>query len=298
MKIDFETTLHDYRYRVDQSLKAAITHATAPASVLREAMLYSTLNSGKRLRPTLVYAVGQALGQQLEQLDHIAAAVECIHSYSLIHDDLPAMDDDSLRRGKPTCHIAFGEAVAILAGDALQTLAFELLASSKKSTLPPQQQLKLIQVLASCAGSAGMIGGQSLDLLAEGKNISSSSLEQIHALKTGALIKASILMGAIGAGCEDQSTLHTLKQFAEHIGLAFQLQDDLLDITGSRKKIGKNTQQDLKQHKATYAILFGIEATQSKINALMASATSDLETLNVDTAFLKILCEKLISRES
>lgn len=298
MKIDFETMLSDYRHRVDQSLTTAITAATVPASILREAMLYATLNGGKRLRPTLVYAVGQALGQHPAQLDNIAAAIECIHSYSLIHDDLPAMDDDSLRRGKPTCHIAFGEATAILAGDALQTLAFELLASSEKFILPAQQQLKLIQVLASCAGSAGMIGGQSLDLLAEGKNISIAELEQIHALKTGALIKASIMMGAIGAGCQNESTLKTLKQFAEHIGLAFQLQDDLLDITGSRKKIGKNTQQDLKQHKATYAILFGTEATQSKINTLMASAMSALATLNLDTAFLNTLCKKLISRDS
>lgn len=295
---DFESTLSHYRHRVDQTLKTAITAATTPTSLLREAMLYSTLNGGKRLRSTLVYAVGQALGQHPEQLDDIAAAIECIHSYSLIHDDLPAMDDDSLRRGKPTCHIAFGEATAILAGDALQTLAFTLLASPQKTTLSSQQQLKLIQVLATCAGGTGMVGGQSLDLLAEGKNISVTDLEQIHALKTGALIKASILMGAIGAGCEDQFTSQILEQFAEHIGLAFQLQDDLLDITGSRKKIGKNTQQDLKQHKATYAIMFGIEATQSRINALMASAMSDLALLNINTAFLKTFCEKLISRDN
>ncbi|OGT46585.1 MAG: hypothetical protein A3E82_08845, partial [Gammaproteobacteria bacterium RIFCSPHIGHO2_12_FULL_38_11] len=223
-------------------------------------------------------------------------AIECIHSYSLIHDDLPAMDDDSLRRGKPTCHIVFGEATAILAGDALQTLAFELLASPQKTILSSQQQLKLIQVLAACAGS--MVGGQSLDLLAEGKNISITDLEQIHTLKTGALIKASILIGAIGAGCEDQSTLQILEQFAKHIGLAFQLQDDLLDIIGSRKKMGKNTQQDLKHHKATYATLFGIETTQAKINALMTSAMSDLALLNINSPFLNTLCEKLICRDN
>lgn len=295
---DFEATLRDYRHRVDQSLKLAITAATAPTSLLREAMLYSTISGGKRLRPILIYAVGNAFGQHSAQLDHIAAAIECIHSYSLIHDDLPAMDDDNLRRGKPTCHIVFGEATAILAGDALQTLAFELLASPKKSTLPPQQQLKLIQVLATCAGGIGMVGGQSLDLLAEGKNISITELEEIHALKTGALIKASIIMGAIGAGCENQSTLQLLEQFAERIGLAFQLQDDLLDITGSSKKIGKNTQQDLKQNKATYPILFGIEATQSKINILIEAAISNLTSLNIDTTFLKTLCEKLVSRDS
>lgn len=294
---NFEATLQNYHHRVDHTLKNAILTATSP-SLLQEAMIYSALNGGKRLRPTLVYAVGHALGQSLEQLDNIAAAVECIHAYSLIHDDLPAMDDDNLRRGKPTCHIVFGEATAILAGDALQTLAFELLASPTSTTLTAQQQLKLIQILAACAGGAGMAGGQSLDLLAEEKQISVDELKQIHTLKTGALIKASILMGAIGAGCEDAFTLNTLEQFAKHIGLAFQLQDDLLDITGSAKKIGKNIQQDVKHRKATYAILLGLEATQSKINTLMTSALENLTSLSADTTFLKMLCERLVCRDS
>lgn len=297
-KADFENTLDQYHSRVNETLKGAIMGATAPNSLLREAMLYATLNGGKRLRPILTYGIGTALGQNLATLDPIATAVECIHASSLVHDDLPAMDDDSLRRGKPTCHIAFGEATAILVGDSLQILAFELLSLSTPDSLLPQHQLKLVHILARCAGSAGMVGGQSLDLLAEGKKISAAELEEIHALKTGALIKASILMGAVGAGCEDQSILHTVEQFAENIGLAFQLQDDLLDITGSSKKIGKKTQQDLKQNKATYPILFGIEATQSKINTLMESARSNLASLPADTSFLTMLCEKLLSRES
>ena len=293
---DFETTLRDYRYRVDQAMQTAIISATEPNSLLCESMLYATQNGGKRLRPTLIYATGEAFGQTRQSLDNIAAAIECIHTFSLIHDDLPAMDDDSLRRGKPTCHIVFGEATAILAGDALQALAFELLAT-ENTPLPPHLRLKLVQVLAIHAGGAGMAGGQSLDMLAEGKSITATELEHIHQLKTGALIKASILMGAIAAGCEDSAALAKLEQSGDDIGLAFQLQDDLLDIVGSSKKIGKNTKQDVKHHKATYPILFGIKATESKINALISSAIHTFQSLHANTAFLETLCLHLLSRD-
>lgn len=293
---DFDATLQDYRHRLDQTLTAAVIRATEPKSHLRETMLYAIQNGGKRLRPVFVYTVGQTFGLSLAALDPIAAAVESIHTYSLIHDDLPAMDDDILRRGKPTCHIAFGEAAAILAGDAFNTLAFDLLSTENNHALPAERSLQLVQLLATHAGGIGMIGGQSLDILAEGKTISLAELEHIHQLKTGALIKASILMGAIAAGCQP-AILSKLAQFAEHIGLAFQLQDDLLDITGSSKKLGKHTQQDAKQHKATYAILFGIEETRVKINALISSAISILDALDVDTGFLGQLCLYLLARD-
>src|SRR3990167_4018014 len=224
--------MNNYRERVENTLKQAI-FSTNHAPFLQKAMAYSALNGGKRLRPIFVYATAACFGKITPDLDLIAAAIECIHCYSLIHDDLPAMDDDNLRRGKPTCHIAFGEATAILAGDALHALAFELL--SKPSSISASTQLKIIQVVATHAGLSGIAAGQSLDLLAEGKKLSACELEHIHHLKTGALISASVTIGALGAGCENESILKTLDQFSNRIGLAFQLQDDLLDVTGNSK---------------------------------------------------------------
>lgn len=283
-----------YRERVERTLKNAIYSANQ-SNLLREAMAYSTLNGGKRLRPILVYATAACFGKIDNALDPIAAAIECIHCYSLIHDDLPAMDDDNLRRKKPTCHIAFGEATAILAGDALQTVAFDLL--SRPSTIPAHTQLKIIQTVALHAGASGMVAGQSLDLLAEGKKLSADELDHIHRLKTGALIKASVKIGALGAGCEDQKILETLDQFANRLGLAFQLQDDLLDVTGNSKNLGKNTGQDAKHEKATYAILLGIEATQNRIHTLMNEAIALLKSLPQDTTQLEMVCDELICRE-
>lgn len=292
--INFIDTLQTYRERVDNTLIKAINSANA-SMLLQKAMHYSALNSGKRLRPILVYCVGHSLGQTLDALDSIAAAIECVHCYSLIHDDLPAMDNDQLRRGKPTVHIAFGEATAILAGDALQTMAFDLL-SIKNKCIAADLQLKIIQTLASHAGASGMIGGQSLDLLAEGKKISADEMEHIHHLKTGSLIKASVVMGALGAACTDEKILSTLEKFSEKMGLAFQLQDDLLDIIGNTKNIGKQTGQDIKHNKATYAILFGIEHTQNRVKSLMNEAITLLQSLPHDTTFLQQLCEFLMSR--
>lgn len=289
--------LSSYHERIDHTLKNAIIEVECASPLLREAMLYSALNGGKRLRPLLVYATGNCFGQTLDALDAIAAAIECIHCYSLIHDDLPAMDDDNLRRGKATSHIVFGEAMAILAGDALQSLAFDLL-STQKPFVSPHIQLHIIQTLARHAGAAGMVDGQSLDLLAEGKKITASALEQIHHLKTGALIRASVTMGALGAGCEDKNTLDTLDQFATKLGFAFQLQDDLLDIIGNSKKLGKNTGQDVKLQKATHALLFGVESTQNRIRLLMDEAITLLELLPQDTAPLKELCDYLMHRET
>lgn len=287
--------INNYRERVENTLKTAI-FATNHAEFLQKAMAYSALNGGKRLRPQLVYATATCFGKITPALDLISAAIECIHCYSLIHDDLPAMDDDNLRRSKPTCHIAFGEATAILAGDALQTLAFELL--SKPSEIPASTQIKIIQTVATHAGLSGMAAGQSLDLLAEGKKLSAHELEHIHHLKTGALISASVHIGALGAGCEDVLILKTLDQFSNRVGLAFQLQDDLLDVTGNSKNLGKNTGQDAKHEKATYAILLGVDATRQKIRTLMQEAMTLLKSLSQNTSQLELLCNNLITREN
>lgn len=290
----FFETLRSYRDRVDHTLKKAILTAHN-AELLQKAMRYSALNGGKKLRPILVYATAACFGAVTEALDNMAAAIECVHCYSLVHDDLPAIDNDTLRRGKPTCHIAFGEATAILAGDALQTMAFELL--SQESTIPAQTRIKIIYTLAVNAGASGMVAGQSLDLVAEGKKLSANALDHIHHLKTGALIQASVMMGALGAGCEDESVLKKLNEFAYRLGLAFQLQDDLLDITGDRKNLGKNTGQDAKHNKASYATLLGIDATQQRIQQLMGEAITLLKSLSLNTIQLEMLCDQLICRE-
>lgn len=291
---EFANTLSHYRERVNHTLTTVIAKKSG-SPLLCEAMQYAALNGGKRLRPVLVYAIGQCFNVPCEQFDLIAAAVECIHCYSLIHDDLPAMDDDNLRRGKPTCHIIFDEATAILAGDALQTLAFELL--SQPTTLPAKTQLNMIHLLAMYSGADGMGAGQSLDLLAEGKNISAAALEKIHQLKTGALIKASVMMGALGASRNDAQTLQTLDRFSQHLGFAFQLQDDLLDAIGDTKNTGKSAKQDIKKHKATFATCFGIAKTQEKINELTQAAIQALQSLKEETAFLQMLCQNLIHRD-
>ncbi len=280
--------LKNYRVRVEKILERVLEQSGNTSTRLHQAMRYVMLNGGKRLRPILVYATGECFGQSLDQLDLIAASVECIHGYSLIHDDLPAMDDDDLRRGKPTCHIAFDEATAILAGDALQSLAFELIATSNN--------IKLVKILADSSGASGMVGGQMLDLQAEGKKISRAELENIHFLKTGALIQASVTMGAVAAGVEDEATLNTLKIFSQSIGLAFQLQDDLLDVIGEEKNIGKNIGQDIKLQKSTYAILEGVDATRARVEALTKQAIAALKTLTQNTATLEMIAYYLMNR--
>lgn len=290
-------TLNVYRARVETTLSQRLAINTAACEQLNAAMAYSTLNAGKRLRPILVYAAGTCFGQSEKLLDYAAAAIECIHCYSLIHDDLPAMDDDSLRRGKPTCHIAFDEATAILAGDALQSLAFEFLSSYQNTNLSVSAQLKLFQLLATASGANGMVAGQSLDLKAEGKILSADEMENIHHLKTGALIQTSLLMGAAAAECFDQTHLSQLATFGRLLGLAFQLQDDLLDSIGQAEQLGKNPGQDSKHHKATYTTLFGEATTRSRIKTLTETAINSLDTLPQDTTLLKTLCLELMHRK-
>jgi len=243
-------------------------------STLKDAIAYSINNGGKRFRPALVYSTLEALGCDHTLGDDLAAAIECIHTYSLIHDDLPAMDDDELRRGQPTCHIKFDEATAILAGDALQALAFELIADSDK--LSDIQKVKAIQVLAKASGAAGMVGGQAHDFASEGKQLTQIELEQVHNKKTGALIAACTEMAAIAANASEY-TYQALKEFSLTLGLAFQVADDILDITSSTEVLGKPQGADHELDKATYPKLLTLKGAQNYLEQLKKKALHLLE---------------------
>ncbi|SBS26333.1 Farnesyl diphosphate synthase [Marinomonas spartinae] len=247
------------RQRVDCYLKQTLD-LYQPAASLQTAMDYSLFNGGKRIRPMLTYASAALFAEPTPLTDACAAAIESIHAYSLIHDDLPAMDDDDLRRGKPTCHIQFDEATAILAGDALQTFAFELL--SCPSLNQAQRQLQLIQELARASGRHGMVTGQMIDLSNVGQDINIQALEEMHAHKTGALIRASVRMGAISVGLEDANQLAALDDYANAIGLAFQVQDDIIDITSDTQTLGKTQFADADANKPTYPKLLGLEGAK------------------------------------
>ncbi|MGS0495940.1 (2E,6E)-farnesyl diphosphate synthase [Pseudoalteromonas sp. S1727] len=263
---------------------------------IKQATHYSVLNGGKRLRPFLVYATGRMLGAKHQDLDVLAAAIECIHSYSLVHDDLPAMDDDDLRRGRPTCHIVYGEAQAILAGDALQTLAFDLIANHVFD-VPAQQQLKMIATLAKASGIEGMVGGQALDIVATNKAVSLAELERIHQLKTGALLNCAITLGALCAKGVEQKTLIQLKQFGDAIGLAFQVQDDILDIEGDTQVLGKPQGSDVAANKATYPALLGLAGAKQKAQLLLEQALRALADIDADTTELEHLAKYIVERE-
>lgn len=283
--------------RVNEFLSEQLNSYEGVGSPLVEAMAYAVLLGGKRVRPFLIYATGKMLGVPLAQLDHSAAAMEAIHAYSLVHDDLPAMDNDALRRGQPTCHIAFDEATAILAGDALQTFAFSLL--SQDQNLSAEQKVRQIQQLANAAGAKGMCLGQSLDLLSENKSVSLAELERIHRNKTGALITASVLMGFnLSAYADDRQIQQHLTDYANAIGLAFQVQDDILDIIGQKEKIGKTVGADELLNKSTYPKLLGLEGAQAKAQALYQAALAALAPLPFDSQPLAELAAFIVQRES
>lgn len=266
------------------------------SGTLLQAMDYSMAAGGKRLRPALAWGACQSLARPIELADRAAIAVEMIHCYSLIHDDLPAMDDDDLRRGQPSCHIAFGEAQAILAGDALNTLAFQALADPNLNLLPLANLPHAITTLARCAGPEGMVDGQSLDLLAEGLALERSQLEQIHRRKTAALIRASAELGGL-AGQADNLQLSALIEFAETLGLAFQVQDDILDVTSTSEQLGKPAGSDVEQDKATYVELLGLSGAQSLVDELFEAAQeSALQLPNPDP--LKQILSKLVQRQA
>lgn len=264
------------RVRAEAALARALPREDAAPVELHRAMRYAVLGGGKRLRALLVYATGQAFGADLQRLDAPACAVEIIHAYSLVHDDLPAMDNDDLRRGQPTCHIAFGEAMAILAGDALQALAFECIAQDAQLDVEAATRVDMLRVLAAACGSQGMAGGQAFDLAAVGQRISDVQLERMHVYKTGALIRASVRLGALAAGCDDKSTLGALDRYAHCIGLAFQIRDDILDVEGESADLGKTAGKDAAHAKPTYPAILGLEESRRRLAALTDEALDAL----------------------
>lgn len=282
--------------RMQERLESALAALNIADERLAAAMSHGLLNGGKRVRPLLAYAAAEAMGGPWEAADPVAVAMEMVHSYSLVHDDLPAMDDDDLRRGQPTCHIAFDEATAILAGDALQAAAFEHLASSGQYT--PQQSLTLVVFLAQGAGASGMVAGQSIDLNHVGKQMSLDELENMHRHKTGALIRVSVLMGATAAsypvppGVQD-----ALTRYADAIGLAFQVQDDILDIEADTETLGKSQGADEALNKPTYPALLGLESARQKAADLCQEAHRALENVPGDTALLASLADYIVARQ-
>lgn len=279
--------------RVDASLDAALPDPVRAPQRLHAAMRHATLGGGKRMRPLLVYAAGTMTGADEGVLDAPATAVELIHAYSLVHDDLPAMDDDALRRGQPTVHIAFDEATAILAGDALQTLAFEVLAGSDAGAV---LRVAWLQTLAQASGVAGMCGGQALDIDATGQLQSLQALQHMHALKTGALIRASVRLGALAGGVEE-ATLQRLDAFAQALGLAFQVRDDILDVEASSQILGKTAGKDAAQSKSTYPALLGIDGAKARLDALAIQMRQLLEPFGARADPLAALGELAIKRE-
>lgn len=289
-----ELLVQPYRERINGVLEKAL--ANAPAGELQQAMRYALLLGGKRIRPVFTYLVGEALSANSTDLDRAAAAVECIHAYSLIHDDLPAMDDDALRRGQPTVHIAFTEATAILAGDALQTLAFEIL-SQPAQAIPAQRQLAMLHCLAVASGSAGMCGGQALDLAATGQQQSQAQLEQMHQLKTGALISAAIQLAVLSANDDAQAFYTDFTAFGQAIGLAFQVQDDILDVTASTAVLGKAQGADTAAGKSTYVQLLGLAGAQQQMQHLHDKALQALAGIPYNTDKLAQLANLLLTRD-
>jgi len=280
------------RARVDRCLEGLFEQRHVVEPRLEAAMRHGLLVGGKRLRPILVYAAGRALGADDNELDIPAAAIELIHAYSLVHDDLPAMDDDDLRRGQPTVHKAFDEASAILAGDALQTLAFELLARSPSPRLGP-----LVATLAKASGRDGMAAGQALDLAAVGERPDLATLETMHRHKTGALIRAAVRLGGLVAVAEDDSRLRALDTYAAAMGLAFQVHDDVLDVTGDTDTLGKTSGADAARDKPTYPALLGLDGARAKAGALIDEALDAIAPLGEAAAPLAGLARYMIERD-
>ncbi len=295
--IDSSATFADFldlcQERVNKRLHYWLSQPRSLAPTLLEAMHYATFNGGKRIRPVLVYAAVNAVGGAAEAADDIAAALEMVHSYSLVHDDLPAMDNDDLRRGKPTCHIQFDEATAILAGDALQCLAFEVIS---QAPLPAEMRIKMVEILARASGTEGMAGGQALDLAAEGRTLNLEELENIHAHKTGSLIQASVQLGAMTHPETSARQITGLDQFAQAIGLAFQVQDDILDIIGSTQEMGKTQGADHALGKATYPSIMGLEAAQALARDLCTQAITALSPFDERAEPLRALAHYIVTR--
>ena len=289
-------TLEQYQERVNKQLDQYINSAEPISEPLNNAMAYGALLGGKRIRPFLVYTVGEMLGSSLQRLDPLACAVECIHAYSLIHDDLPAMDDDDLRRGQQTCHRKFDEATAILAGDALQSLAFDIL-SMPDQDLDCHTRIKMINRLAKASGDHGMCAGQALDLAAENQQVDLPALEKIHNAKTGALIQVAVELGALSKADLPAEHQQLLATFAKSIGLAFQVQDDILDVIGDTQTLGKPQGSDIALNKSTYPALLGLEKAKEKAQRLYQEALHALAQLPYNTELLESFAHYIIKRD-
>ncbi|MDJ0748765.1 MAG: polyprenyl synthetase family protein [Woeseiaceae bacterium] len=290
----FEDRITYYQTRVDEGLDKTLPEAATVPERLHEAMRYAVFNGGKRLRPLLVYATGECLGVEADMLDSPAVAIELIHAFSLVHDDLPAMDDDDLRRGKPTLHVRFDEATAILAADALQPLAFSVLAGVAGTH--DSARNALVRLVADAAGSTGMTGGQSIDLWAEGRTLSAAELEQMYSLKTGALIHASIMSACLLSDDLEREHVRALDDFGRLVGVAFQIKDDILDVVGETQVIGKPSGSDEKLRKATYPSLFGVKASRARCDELLEQALERLKHFGAAATPLEWLARYIVAR--
>jgi len=290
--------LETYQARVEKALAHWLPDSTINPTRLHEAMRYASLDGGKRVRPALVYLTGQALGVAPAALDGPACALELVHVYSLIHDDLPAMDDDALRRGKATCHIQFDEATAILAGDAMQALAFYILAHDSNMVDDAKCRLQMVETLAQASGSRGMAGGQAIDLAAVGKEVNLAELENMHIHKTGALIRASVKLAALSSPDIEPDTLEKLDHYAKCIGLAFQIRDDILDVEGDTETLGKTQGADIALNKPTYPALLGMDEAKQRAKNLHLEAVDILSSLGEKAEPLREIAKYIINRQN
>ncbi len=296
MSTPFSERISEYTSRIADKLEGALPESGVTPSRLHEAMRYSVLNGGKRIRPLLVYATGECLGLDATCLDAPAMAIELIHAFSLVHDDLPSMDNDDLRRGHPTVHRKFDEATAILAADALQPLAFQVLAAAPG--VSPDKMIRLVRAIAKACGSLGMTGGQSIDLSSEGRTLTEAELEQMYELKTGALIEASVTSVSCLADDLPADRQEALVRFSRNIGMAFQIRDDILDVEGETDVIGKQAGADERLTKATYPSLFGIEAARQRCETLLQASLQELEIFGDDAEPLRWLARYIVERGS
>jgi len=294
LSAQFEKRIAHYTARVADKLDAVLPPTSQSPKRLHDAMRYAVFNGGKRVRPLLVYATGECLGLPEQLLDAPAAAIELIHAFSLVHDDLPAMDDDDLRRGKPTLHRQFDEATAILAADALQPLAFSVLANIRDTT--PAARLKLVKLVADACGSVGMTGGQSMDLAAEGRTLTAAEIEHMYSLKTGALINASVVAAAFLSEHLTEDQASAIDAFGRTIGVAFQIKDDILDVEGETEVIGKSAGSDQRLGKATYPGLVGTDAARSRCDSLLRAALQQLDDFGEDADSLRWLARYIVER--
>ncbi len=293
----FQPFLDTYQKRVNTALDKYLPKDDPPEHNLAEAIRYSVIGGGKRIRPAMVYAAGEAMGVSTDLMDIPACAVEMIHAYSLIHDDLPAMDDDDLRRGRPTCHKAFDEATAILAGDALQALAYEILAKDDHAELTPQHRIEMLSLLTQASGAHGMAGGQAVDLASVGKTLNLKQLENMHQLKTGALIRASILLGGMCKQDITEDEMDMLSNYSLCIGLSFQIHDDILDVIGDTETLGKPQGSDQEQDKPTFPAIIGLEKSQQLALEQHKLALKYLEPLGKKADSLRQLSAYIVERQ-